>query len=152
VPKRKARTKPKKVKRAKRIDWTKRKAPARGSKLRADYERSAVFKARKKAAKKGAKTRAKKSEHEQRRLAKREKIERAKELLSPLLRKMIGDYQKGALQSHGQGMRRSKKAHGNWYAAKLSIADFMVERDFMKVLEELSTEHGLDEVGWDIIY
>lgn len=43
--------------RKKPIDWSKRKAPPKGSPLRARYERSAIYKARQAAARKGRETR-----------------------------------------------------------------------------------------------
>ena len=148
-PKAKPKTKPKKP--ARRVyDWTKRKAPPETSSLRESYEKSATYRKRVKASKKGVETRRKHEAAEKRRIEREEKIARAKELLSPLLTKVISDYNRAG--AHGQGMKDSRDSHGNWYQAKMNLADFLPERDYMRVLEELSQEHDLDGLGWDILY
>ena len=137
-------------KRARPVDWSKRKAPPEGSRLRERYEKSAVYRKRVRAAEKALKTRRKHEAAERRRLEREEKRAQAKELLGPLLEKVISKYREGA--SHGEGMKESRDAHANWYAAKMNLADFLPERDYMQVLEELSAEHDLDGLGWDILY
>jgi hypothetical protein len=140
-------------KKAKKQDWSKKRAPKPGAKSRADYERSPVYRARVRAAKKGLVTRRKHEAAEQRRLERWERREVGKEKLRPLLAKMVSDYKRGDLVGgHGHGMREAKEAHANWYAAKMNLADFMPERDYARMLDELSLEADLDELGWDIVY
>jgi hypothetical protein len=144
---------PKKRAPPKRVDWSKKKAPKEGSKARAAYERSAVYKARSKAARAGLVTRRKHEQAEQRRLLREERIAAAKDALRPLLTKIVNRWKQGQLRhGHKGGWIESREAHGNWYAAKLNLADYMPERDYLRMLGELTDEYDLDDLGWDIIY
>lgn len=138
----KARPKPK----PKRVDWSKRKAPPKSSKLRADYERSAVAKKRRKTAAKGQATKRTKTISEQRRLARRERVEAAKELLGPLLERLISAWKDKRL------WRNTRGDHANWYREKMRVKAFVPERDYFDALEEMADEYDVDELGWDIIY
>jgi hypothetical protein len=130
----------------KRVDWSKKRAPPKGSKKRAEYERSAVAKKRRAAAKRGLETRAATERKEQRRLLHREHIDDAKDLLAPLLAKLVSDWRKRRYWSD------TRTAHANWYKEKLKVRDFIPERDYDTALEEMSDEADLDDIGWDIIY
>lgn len=142
-----ARKAPSKRQKPKRVDWTKKPAPPKGSKARPAYEKSAVYRARKRAAAKSQETRRKNAAREQRRLAREERIAVAKEHLSPLLAKVISDW-----RSNRPGWNESRESHANWYQSKVGFGNVMRSNDFVRVLEELSLEHDLDELGWDIVY
>ena len=129
-----------------RVDWSTRKAPKKGSKARAAYEKSAVYKKRVAAAKRGLETRAATQRKEQRRLAKRERVEQAKEHLAPLLERLVADWRKRRYWSD------TRVSHANWYREKMAVRDFIPERDYETALEEMALEADLDDIGWDIIY
>ena len=82
------------AKRVKRVDWTRKPAPKRGSKARAAYEKSAAYRKRKRAADKARETRRKNAEREQRRLAREERIAVAKERLGPLLARVVSAFKR----------------------------------------------------------
>jgi hypothetical protein len=131
----------------KRIDWGKRKAPKPGSKLRAKYEKSAVYKRRVASAEKGRKTRKKHARAEARRLLKEERRSLMKERLGPLLGKVVEAWRKR------RRWQDTTDAHANWYRAKLDAEeDFGDNREWDRMLEELSDDYDLDTLGWDILY
>jgi hypothetical protein len=142
------RRKPAKKKGApKRIDWGKKKAPKPGSKLRAKYEKSAVYRRRRESAQKGQKTRRKHVKAEQRRLLKQERRDLMKERLGPLLGALVADWKSR------RSWADTRESHANWYKAKLDAEDdFGSGADWERVLEDLSDEYDLDTMGWDILY
>lgn len=145
MPKRKGRT-PAKAAQTKRVDWSAKPAPKKGSRARAAYEKSAVYRARQRAADKARETRARHERAEQRRLAREERVAVAKERLGPLLAQVVDRFRRRRY------FNDTRKVHANWYAAKVGFGHVMRRQDFERVLEELSLEHDLDELGWDIVY
>jgi hypothetical protein len=134
----------------KRIDWSKRKAPKPGTKLRERYEKSATYKKRVARAQKGLVTRKKHEAREQRRLAAQERKDAMKERLAPLLRSLVSSWQRR------ENWSDTREAHGNWYEGKELVRaenqSKQREREFFAMLEELQDDYDLDELGWNIVY
>jgi hypothetical protein len=135
----------------KRTDWSKVPAPKRGTKARKAYEQSAVYKKRRQAAFKAAESR--RAAYRPKVAGKRKTAERAarmramRKALEPKLKKLIDRYEMG-----GTFWDNSRELHGNWYAEKLDWEDMLPENEYLAVLEAMSDDNELDEIGWDIIY
>lgn len=109
-----------------RVDWSKRAAPKVGSKQRAAYERSAVFKRRQAAAQKGIERRALREEARQR-LARFVQVVDAK--------------------ADGPVIER---ARAQWHDAKADLEESEEDYDrFLAILDSLAEEEAPD---WQIAY
>jgi hypothetical protein len=139
-----------KRKRVARHDWRKEPAPAKGTPLRKLYERSVVYRERQARAFAGARKKKAKAEKKTRERARRGRIREARKHLDRAMKRMLHDATKGGdfwSRSKGEG-----GSHANWYKTKEAYATHFNERDFESILEALSDDFDLDEIGWDVIY
>jgi hypothetical protein len=149
----------------KRVDWRKRVAPPKGSRLRAAYERSAIYKDRQAAAAKAQRTRAKAKERQVSYGKRKERSEsrkkgwrtrRAKDKARVLLRDMKELAARSATEeewSDSFGMRDygpPKQPWPRWGDAKQELLEATDDFDrYLEILDDLADEVGVD---WDIAY
>lgn len=120
-----------------RVEKNARARARRAEKKREDEERKKKYE-------EGYAKREKRREEERER---RERMRAMKEALLPKMKKIVERFELG-----GTAFQDTRAAHANWYEEKIAWGVAMGESEYEAVLEAISDELDLDELGWDIVY